>query len=173
MLQVCDFAFTDTSFNQTYDDDCVELLRAMSIPHHETFLVCGWRTAGINCSNDFRVILTDVGFCYTFNSLSAEDMLREDQLHTEFQYIEETHSSVNWSLHEGYLPGTDINTYPRRVLGAGIKAGVFALLKANESDMDYLCGVWILFRCEIRRLYVSISISEFISRLQSTFAHVR
>lgn len=140
MLQVCEFAFSDQFDNQTYDDDCVSLLKEMSIPQDEIFVVCSWRTSYENCSTDFRLTLTDVGFCYTFNSIAGDDLLRTDQLHNDFEYIAETRST-NWTLHEGYPPGTDIDTYPRRVLGAGIKAGVAALIKANESDLDYLCGV--------------------------------
>nr|XP_029720869.1 pickpocket protein 28-like [Aedes albopictus] len=139
MLQVCEFAFSDQFDNQTYDDDCVSLLKEMSIPQDEIFVVCSWRTSYENCSTDFRLTLTDVGFCYTFNSIAGDDLLRTDQLHSDFEYIAETRST-NWTLHEGYPPGTDIDTYPRRVLGAGIKAGVAALIKANESDLDYLCG---------------------------------
>lgn len=141
MLQVCEFAFVEQFPNQTYDDNCVKLLKSMAIPQHEMFLACNWRAESFNCSSEFTLTLTDVGFCYTFNSLSGEDMLRKDQLHADFRYLEETRSSSSWSLHDGYLPGTEIDTYPRRVLGAGIKAGVSALLKANDSDLDYLCGV--------------------------------
>lgn len=148
MLQVCEFAFSDQFDNQTYDDDCVSLLKEMAIPQDEIFVVCSWRTSYENCTTNFRLTLTDVGFCYTFNSIAGDDLLRKDQLHNDFEYIAETRSS-NWTLHEGYPPGTDIDTYPRRVLGAGIKAGIAALIKANESDLDYLCGVdcTIQFHC--------------------------
>ncbi|XP_055527738.1 pickpocket protein 28-like [Wyeomyia smithii] len=140
MLQICEFSFNDQMFNQTYDDDCVTLLKNMSIPQMEMFVICGWHTTYFYCSDEFKLILTDVGYCYSFNLLSSDDILRKDQLHTEFEYLLENRSSSNWSLDEGYQVGTDINTYPRRALGAGLKAGLMLLLKSNESDMDYLCG---------------------------------
>ncbi|XP_053686080.1 pickpocket protein 28-like [Sabethes cyaneus] len=140
MLQICEFSFNDQLFNQTYDDDCVAILNNLSIPQMEMFVLCGWHTTYVDCTEEFTLTLTDVGYCYSFNLLSSNDMLRKDQIHSEFEYSLETRPSTNWSLDDGYLSGTDINTYPRRSLGAGIKAGLTVLLKSNESDMDYLCG---------------------------------
>ncbi|XP_058456439.1 pickpocket protein 28-like [Malaya genurostris] len=140
MLQICEFGFNGLLFNETYDNDCAKILKSISIPQEQLFVYCEWHQLNINCTEDFTLVLTDVGYCYSYNLLASGDILREDQLHPDSEYIAETRSSYNWTLDNGYRPRTDINTYPRRALGAGIKAGVFALLSVNEDDMDYLCS---------------------------------
>lgn len=46
----------------------------------------------------------------------------------------------DWTLEDGYKAGVMINdTYPQRVFGAGARAGLFALLRLNTTDAEYLC----------------------------------
>lgn len=73
LLQTCgteipfDFGsnFTDASVIQT--------LRDMSIDLHEFMDQCIWHEYR-NCSNFFHPILTEDGFCFTFNSLNSRDI---------------------------------------------------------------------------------------------------
>ena len=48
---------------------------------------------------------------------------------------------TKWNLQDGY-DDSEINgaeTYPYRVFGAGARAGLFALLRLSEQDLEYLC----------------------------------
>lgn len=46
----------------------------------------------------------------------------------------------DWTLEGGYKSNLLINdTYPQRVFGAGARAGLFALLRLNSTDAEYLC----------------------------------
>lgn len=47
-------------------------------------------------------------------------------------------SAENWSLEDGYK-NADAETYPRRVLGPGSRAGLNIVLKLTENDLDYIC----------------------------------
>jgi amiloride-sensitive sodium channel len=47
-------------------------------------------------------------------------------------------SKIEWSLEKGY-PTAETETYPRRVLGSGAKAGANIVLALFKSDLEYLC----------------------------------
>lgn len=44
----------------------------------------------------------------------------------------------NWSLEEGY-GSKEIDTYPRRVLGSGARAGFNIVLVLNHTNLDFVC----------------------------------
>ncbi|KFB49418.1 AGAP011610-PA-like protein [Anopheles sinensis] len=140
LLQVCDFAFGIDMDNGTYDDDVVQRLQQMAIKLNEIFVTCGWRGQTIDCGHLFKPTLTDSGICYTFNSLSADEMLRKEQLHSEYEYLTENRTATRWSMDDGYETGPRNSTYPRRTFGAGIRAGMYAILRVRLKDMDYLCS---------------------------------
>uniref|UniRef100_A0AAG5DGW4 Pickpocket n=1 Tax=Anopheles atroparvus TaxID=41427 RepID=A0AAG5DGW4_ANOAO len=140
MSQVCDFSFNDYVDNQTYDDNIVSVLQDMAIPSDEIFVMCYWKNKYINCTELFNPTLTESGICYTFNSLSADDLLRKEAFHTDFEHLSETRSSANWTMQDGYKPNLGTDTYPQRTLSPGQSAGLTILLKSELIDMDYLCG---------------------------------
>ncbi|XP_013148198.1 PREDICTED: sodium channel protein Nach [Papilio polytes] len=124
----------------------VENLKQVSPNISEFFFGCKWKdTPKDSCTNLFSPILTEDGVCYTFNTLSAEDLFRTENLHKEYQYLESTivnSTSDNiqrWSLEEGYPPSAPLETYPHRGSGYGAKAGLTFLLQTKEIDLDYLC----------------------------------
>lgn len=47
--------------------------------------------------------------------------------------------SSHWSVIDGYQDDRQ-NTYPRRALFSGAKAGLSILFVANDIDLDYVCG---------------------------------
>uniref|UniRef100_A0AAG5DG39 Pickpocket n=1 Tax=Anopheles atroparvus TaxID=41427 RepID=A0AAG5DG39_ANOAO len=140
LLQVCDFSFGLELNNDTYADDVVEQIQRMAIPFDDIFVSCGWRGQAINCSHLFKPMLTETGMCYTFNSMSSDEMLRKEQLHKEYEYLTEDQRSQKWSIDEGYAINAGGNTYPRRSFGAGIRAGMYVILRVKLDDVDYLCG---------------------------------
>lgn len=49
-------------------------------------------------------------------------------------------NNTGWSLEGQYTSDTPTKeTYPRRVFGAGARAGFFALLRLNETDVEFIC----------------------------------
>uniref|UniRef100_A0A182KHA8 Pickpocket n=1 Tax=Anopheles christyi TaxID=43041 RepID=A0A182KHA8_9DIPT len=140
ILQVCDFSFGIEMNNDSYADDVVEQLQKLAIPFEDMFLMCGWREHVVNCKDFFKATLTEVGVCCTFNSLAADDLMRRDQLHNEYEYMAENESSKMWNMDEGYSSRAGGETYPRRAFGAGRRAGMYIILKVQMTDTDYLCG---------------------------------
>lgn len=141
MIQVCDFSFNKYLVKQQFDDNLVHLLQEMAPPFEELFLMCIWRGKYVNCSDLFEPTLTERGICYTFNGLGADDILRKEEYHQDFEHLGEKRSSENWSMEHGYRPNIGLKAYPRRVASPGSTAGLFVGLKSELSDMDYLCGV--------------------------------
>ncbi|XP_049294260.1 pickpocket protein 28-like [Anopheles funestus] len=143
LLQVCDFSFGIEMNNDSYADNVVEYLERLAIPFEDIFLTCGWREHVVNCKDFFKQTLTEAGICYTFNSLAVDDLMRREQLHSEYEYMAENETSKQWNMDEGYSSRAGGETYPRRAFGAGRRAGMFVILKVQKYDMDYLCGVCI------------------------------
>lgn len=56
----------------------------------------------------------------------------------DFKYFTQNVSSESWSLEKGYMTD-NAETYPRRVLGPGARAGFNIVLKLTEPDLDYIC----------------------------------
>lgn len=142
LAQVCDAHITrNFLLNQTVDSECVNWLKNISVSKEEMLMFCKWRNEASSCDDMFSETLTEEGICYTFNSLSAEDLLRQEMLHMDYQYVTKNFSSTQWSLETGYREDADIDTYPVRVLGAGARAGLNILLRLYNYDLDYLCRV--------------------------------
>lgn len=105
---------------------------------NETTLFCKWRNSVNYCTEFFSEIITEEGFCYTFNVLDASELFRDDILAKDFEYLKHNKSSTNWTLEDGYST-TDSETFPYRVLGPGAKAGLNVVLKLSDFDLDYMC----------------------------------
>lgn len=58
----------------TTDADLIQELKQMSIKMKDSLDGCRFRDKNKNCSSVFRPILTEDGFCFTFNSLNSQDI---------------------------------------------------------------------------------------------------
>lgn len=58
--------------NMTYD--IVQLLDKISPSVDEVFSICFFRGLKVDCGKIFKKILTDAGFCYTFNILDHKEI---------------------------------------------------------------------------------------------------
>ncbi|XP_038222386.1 pickpocket protein 28-like [Zerene cesonia] len=121
-------------------NETIDNLRELAPNISEVFFACKWKDIPKdNCSDLFSPIVTEEGFCYTFNSLGAEELFRVENLHTDYNYLEYGNRNESWSLEGGYPPSTPLETYPHRGSGYGAKAGLTFLLTAKQIDLDYLC----------------------------------
>ncbi|KAJ0174664.1 hypothetical protein K1T71_009772 [Dendrolimus kikuchii] len=101
---------------------------------------CKWQgTPTQNCSNLFYPVLTEEGICYTFNTMGSQELLRTENLQTDYPYLEFERETESWSLDKGYASNASVETYPHRGSGYGAQSGLIFLLSAFEYDLDYLC----------------------------------
>ncbi|XP_048479070.1 pickpocket protein 28-like [Plutella xylostella] len=88
----------------------------------------------------FEIVLTEEGLCYTYNTLSQDEILKKASVQTEYEYLTSTQHSCGWTMEEGYEGGRLFNeTYPLR----GAKTGKYNLMIAMQSfltDHDEMCN---------------------------------
>ncbi|XP_047522137.1 pickpocket protein 28-like [Pieris napi] len=107
---------------------------------NEIFSGCMWKDAISNCSDMFYEVITEEGFCYTFNSLGANELLRLKNLHKDYNYMALDHKNISWTLDGGYPPNSPLDSYPWRGSPYGTNAYLTFSLMANVSDLDYACS---------------------------------
>lgn len=59
-------------------EEIVPLLKSITVSLNETTLFCKWRNAVGSCEEFFTEIITEEGFCYTFNVLDSSELFKEE-----------------------------------------------------------------------------------------------
>ncbi|XP_047521542.1 pickpocket protein 28-like [Pieris napi] len=119
--------------------ETIDNLRRLSPDMNEIFPGCMWKDAISNCSDMFYEVITEEGFCYTFNSLGANELLRLENLHKDYNYMALDHKNISWTLDGGYPPNSPLDSYPWRGSPYGTNAYLTFSLMANVIDFDYAC----------------------------------
>uniref|UniRef100_A0A1I8Q523 Pickpocket protein 28-like n=1 Tax=Stomoxys calcitrans TaxID=35570 RepID=A0A1I8Q523_STOCA len=115
------------------------------LPRVDKYLfTCEWFGNMVPCERLFNRVYTDEGICYTFNSLKADDLYREGVLKSKMRSIsnetDDKKLPLQWSLEQGYDRGSDLHTYPARVLSSGSKAGLNVHVQSFLDEVDYTCN---------------------------------
>ncbi|XP_045451667.1 pickpocket protein 28-like [Melitaea cinxia] len=118
----------------------VENIKKVSPTIHDIMGPLMWKDKIFRSSDLFSPILTEEGYCYTFNTIGADELFRIENLNTDYNYYDSLNKSQSWTLENGYLPNTPLETYPHRGTGYGENAGLLNVLRASEKDFDYLCS---------------------------------
>uniref|UniRef100_A0A1B0DLX5 Uncharacterized protein n=1 Tax=Phlebotomus papatasi TaxID=29031 RepID=A0A1B0DLX5_PHLPP len=143
MLQICHSRkyLTNPPFGtDRITEDFSDQLKEISLVSKDIFAACYFgEDSLLDCVDIFTPILTEEGFCFTFNTLNASEIYNPSALHPGYEYpIQETESK-DWNLEEGYAT-LDLTTHPQRALGDGVRAGLYIMLQSPEKDFDYLCS---------------------------------
>ncbi|XP_055591474.1 pickpocket protein 28-like [Uranotaenia lowii] len=141
-LQLCDEYFHTSYYNRYYINHTlkghlVDTLKNISFMSNDTIYYC--RLNSLVCKKMFSNTITEEGICMTFNGLSNEEMFRQQNLHSDYEYLEEKRQSTSWNLENGYSAEADLDSYPIRVFGAGFGAGLYVHLMTVNKDLEYHC----------------------------------
>ena len=81
VAQICDsHLFAGITLNSSLQaEEIVPLLKSITTSLNETTLFCKWRNQINYCEEFFSEILTEEGFCYTFNVLNFEELFRGEK----------------------------------------------------------------------------------------------
>lgn len=81
VAQICDphlFLNVEPLDSGLQSDEIVPLLKSITMSMNETTLFCKWRNTVLPCEDYFSEIITEEGFCYTFNALKFTDTFKDD-----------------------------------------------------------------------------------------------
>lgn len=97
----------------------------------------------------FNRVITDHGFCYSFNMLGYHSILDNETLSKDFdsyrrkgiesglKILDDEHEHMDWNIEDGYLTD-DPNAFPRRVIKGATDKIKFTLF-INRSDVINMC----------------------------------
>lgn len=81
VAQICDphlFVEAPPMESGLKDEEIVPLLQKITMPLNETTLFCKWRNSVKPCNEYFTEVITEEGFCYTFNVMDSAELFKED-----------------------------------------------------------------------------------------------
>lgn len=129
-------------------NDIVNLLNESFLLTSETFLECG---NGIfssknKCLQLFNRVLTDRGFCYSYNLQDFNIIFNKKTISEDFHCYKRSkgindgndvaNKTFQWSLDTGYTHHNEVNLIPERA----VRGNVFGFnLHLNEMDVSNLC----------------------------------
>lgn len=137
VLQICDGFFHMNSFyGGKYPNETKEVVSFIDEVLIRSSVMCGYEDESCN-EGRISETLTEDGICFTYNGFSAKDMFNDGVLHDQYEYLSETRTAVNWSMENGYAPGTPFETYPLR--GTGYALPLQFELERDTRDMEEYC----------------------------------
>ncbi|XP_071052550.1 pickpocket protein 28-like [Onthophagus taurus] len=102
----------------------------------EMLKMCEWKQKEKNCNDIFNAILTDDGYCCTFNRLPLSYIFRNLK---ELNDLNETYPKYvhDWTPEKGYNSSVSLEALPLRSAGAGAHLGLTVILDAQVDS--YYC----------------------------------
>ncbi|XP_031352525.1 pickpocket protein 28-like [Photinus pyralis] len=133
--------FNTTLWNKTCSPEAIDKLGDEMLPYFDVLgmTTVKWIGKSLNLNESLGISVTSEGFCYTFNMLPYEEILRySDNFNNS---MKPKNKSRKWSLEEGYPPGETFDAFPRRTFMPGLDGGLtIDNIYVNNSHLDYLCG---------------------------------
>jgi len=138
------------------ENNIVKLLNYSFMLTPETLLNCNYKDASIDCIKVFNRVLTDRGFCYTFNLMGYHTIFNEKVINENFdcykrsnitksmyqrnklvnERIDSKNETFRWSLDKGYNKNHEADSVP--VKAENGKIFYFAPV-LREADVTNVC----------------------------------
>lgn len=139
-----------------HDRNVVKLLNESSLQLSEAIINCHYRDVKINCSTCFNRVLTDRGYCFSFNMLGFNTIFNERTISKDFhcykrtsvakslykfdkefsETVDDARESFKWSLDNGFDDNHSADAVPIKVIKRKY-IGFNAYLK--ETDTQHVC----------------------------------
>ncbi|XP_031627361.1 pickpocket protein 28-like [Contarinia nasturtii] len=99
---------------------------------------CRWQQNKVNCLEYISPVITDEGFCFTFNPLNSYDMYTEE-VDAAMKRVTNIPKMSAWSLDNGYEVNSNGSEYPLRMFGSGQNNNLNMILSSDKQDNDFMC----------------------------------
>jgi amiloride-sensitive sodium channel len=93
----------------------------------------------------FMKVMTDVGFCPSFNLLESSEIFKYDSLDRNFSFLKLPYDDSldgkmeNWSPEMGYSDDFSFKTFPLRLKVSDANTGFQLRLSLDEKDLNVIC----------------------------------
>ncbi|XP_065087702.1 pickpocket protein 28-like [Ochlerotatus camptorhynchus] len=141
LSHVCPFLQFWFQPRKAMNKSLVQILNNISLPMEDLFVNCYWKGTHkeIPCNKLLSRTMTDSGLCFTFNEISADHLLRMENVHPDSIPINSWTKSSDWSMETGYSRNAEVDNYPYRSIGKGFPSGFAVVLKTRKIDREYMC----------------------------------
>lgn len=137
-VQACNSNLAHTVHSLVKESDSsniVKLLDEIFPTVSEVLTVCWFRKKSLPCDKIFKRILTDFGFCYSFNLLSHEEIFIQD-VSNDFDSFKRSETS-QWTLHDGYKIDEE-EVFPMRASKNSPLTFVVSIECQFQNPLNYL-----------------------------------
>lgn len=110
------------------DNDTIKLLNESSIKTNDFLFGCDEKTVKIECNRIFDRVLTDRGFCYSFNLQNSDIIFNAD--------VSKMNAKIKWTLDGGYSDDHQLHDMPVAAQRDS-RFGIYMML--NKTDSENLC----------------------------------
>jgi amiloride-sensitive sodium channel len=138
--------------------DVVKLMSESFLETDDVLISCIYGSRQRICDNMFNRVLTDRGFCYSFNMQGFNTIFNGDIISDDFLsykrkdifkspkfklqsagYVDDDNETINWTLEKGFNDELRKEFIP---VAAGKGATVAAFIYLKKRDYDNICGVF-------------------------------
>ena len=104
LFQVCDPSLLGYELlnKSTAPREYIEILKQIAVPFDDMFDLCFWRNYHFDCSALFTEVITEEGFCYTFNMLDRKELFRTDVIDSYFYSLYQKMNFTDSRYEYGY-----------------------------------------------------------------------
>lgn len=154
-IHACTAEFSDVLKSQVENrtnNDIISLMKESSLTVNEAIINCGYRNQNSDCSKLFNKILTDKGYCYSFNMQGFNTIFNEKVISKDFycfkrtriakslyvksklhnETVDDVNDPFQWSLDNGYAKLHNSDAVPVKA-EKGKFLGFNPYLKENDS----------------------------------------
>ncbi|KAG5680506.1 hypothetical protein PVAND_010013 [Polypedilum vanderplanki] len=136
----------------------VKLLNESFLNVDEVLSTCAFGSRLINCKQIFNRVLTDRGFCYSFNMQGFNTIFNSDVISEDFNsykrtkinkspkykyssegFVDDDNETIDWTLDKGFNEGHHIDFFP---VSAKKGETFLVFLYLDKSNFENTCGIF-------------------------------
>ncbi|XP_050528842.1 sodium channel protein Nach-like [Daktulosphaira vitifoliae] len=145
-------------------DQIINIMKLLMPSISDVFFKCYWRGANINCTDLFRLQRTEEGFCYSFNSKTAERNENDSDKNPPFQMPNGSLMPLRNNV-GGKMTGLEVilNDIENDSMPLDTRAKGFNVIVHTPEDFPDVSDNYKLYRNADRLTLLAVSVSRIIA----------